>query len=154
MARTAEVKIIPGPEVRQWARKFGRVGQEMTRRSVPLFNLVVGQVFEETQALVHEYPEGSTFGLPGGTEYPPTLRDISRSGRLRKSGKHLGAKRIGEFEVNDAIGYLVPWAEFERTGTTRSIPPGREHDFMAPWIPGMEYLGEGIDEIWDEIWRT
>ena len=144
------MKIIPGPEIRQWVKTFDRLPQEMVRRALPLFDTTLSLIFDETQALVHEYPQGAHY--PPETKYPPTLRDISRSGRLRKSGKHLHARREGNYEVVDTIGYFVPWAEFERTGTRRSIPPYREHDFMAPWIPGMEYLGEGIDEIWKEIW--
>jgi hypothetical protein len=151
MARSAEYKIIPGPEVREWARKFGKLPDEMTRRAVPLFDTTLRMIFDETQALVHEYPQGAHY--PPITAREPTLRDIARSGRLRESGRHLGAMRTGDHELVDTIGYFVDWAEFERTGTSGSIPPFRDHDFMAPWVPGMEYLGEGIDELWEEIWK-
>lgn len=148
MARTS-IEVTAGPESREWERKFDGLGGEMADRTVPKMDAEVGVIYGETQALVHIYPQGAHY--PPIAKWNPTRRDIERAGRLKASGHHQGARREGD-DVVDEIAYRVPWAEFERTGTSRSIPPYREHDFMAPWVPGMERVGLAIDDTWREIW--
>lgn len=143
-----QVTITHGPEWDQWIRTFDNLAGEMADRLVPRMELVLSDCFKETQALVHVYPEGAS----GLAKEPPRRRDIESAGRLKASGYHEGARRQGD-EVVDAIGYTAYYAEFERLGTKRSIPPYRQHDFMAPWVPAMDRIEQEMVVIWEELWR-
>lgn len=142
------VTITHGPEWNEWIRKFDGLAGEMADRMVPRMEAILSSCYGETQALVHVYPEGAS----GLAKEVPRRRDIDAAGRLKASGYHEGARRDGDAVV-DAIGYTAYYAEFERLGTKHSIPPYREHDFMAPWYPAMERIEQEMSVIWEELWK-
>lgn len=143
-----QVVITHGPEWNEWIRKLDGLAGEMADRMVPKMELQLAGCFRETQALVHVYPEGAS----GQAKEKPRQRDIASAGRLKASGYHEGAHREGD-SVADAIGYTAYYAEYERLGTRHSIPPFRQHDFMAPWYPAMDRIEQDMADVWEELWR-